>query len=351
MEAGCAGEGRWATIAGQLSFAKRPLTPCCDARQGGGIGERPVAESQRESVRAPVAAEPRPAKYVMRKLPEVVVLFWAIKITCVTLGETLGDEFGITLKVGYLKSASIFLAFFIIAVVFQVRARRFHSPLFWAVILGTSTFGTEASDLMDRGPGHSGTVTTGIGYAWGAAILLGILVAVFLVWWATGQTRDVENIATRKGEILYWIAILTSNTLGTAVGDFLADDTGLGFRHAFYVVAGVMILILAAHYLTRINTMLLFWLAFILTRPLGAAAGDSLVKPVAEGGQGWGTLWGSVVLAALLIGLVIYQTYQVRHHPLGLYPAPTHRVTGEPQVPNGMEVLAYGPHPDQIVVL
>jgi uncharacterized membrane-anchored protein len=270
----------------------------------------------------------------MRKLPHVTLLFWIVKIVAVTLGETAGDLLGITLQIGYVVTALIFLGFFLVVVVAQVNAKRFHSALFWAVVLGTSMVGTEISDFLNRGFGH-GSAQHGIGYAWGTVILTSILGIIFLVWWRTGQTYDVENIASRNGEILYWIAILISNTLGTSSGDWLSDDTGLGFRNAFLIIAGIMLLIVAAHYLTNINTMVLFWLAFILTRPLGAAGGDSLTKPVDEGGLGWGTVGGSVALLALLIGLITYQTIQVRRHPLEPLPLPLSRRTGQPQRPNG----------------
>ena len=275
-----------------------------------------------------------PARYVMRKLPHIMLLFWIVKIVAVTLGETGGDLFGITLGIGYVVTALIFLAFFVIVLTLQIRAKQFHPALFWAVVLGTSLVGTEISDFLDRGPGDS-SAPNGVGYGWGALILTTLLVIIFVVWWRTGQTYDVENIASRKGEILYWIAILVSNTLGTASGDWLSDDTGLGFRNAFFIIAGILLVIVAAHYLTNINTMLLFWLAFVLTRPLGAAGGDSLIKPVDEGGLGWGTLWGSVALFALLVVLIVYQVIQVRRHPLKPLPYPVNRRTGEPQQPNG----------------
>ncbi|MGH9206526.1 MAG: hypothetical protein ACRD1G_08205, partial [Acidimicrobiales bacterium] len=147
--------------------------------------------------------------YVMRKLPHVTVLFWALKIVAVTLGETSGDWLGITFKIGYVVTALIFLGFFLVVVVAQVHAKRFHSALFWAVVLGTSMVGTEISDFSNRGFGH-GSAQNGIGYAWGAAILTSILAIVFVVWQRTGQTYDVENITAHKGEILYWIAILVS---------------------------------------------------------------------------------------------------------------------------------------------
>jgi uncharacterized membrane-anchored protein len=275
----------------------------------------------------------------MRKLPHVTLLFWILKTLAVTLGETAGDLVGITFKVGYVATALIFLVFFLVVVVLQVRAKRFHSALFWTVVLATSMVGTEISDFINRGFGH-GSAQQGIGYAWGAVILTSLLVIVFLVWWRTGQTYDVENIASRKGEILYWIAILVSNTLGTSSGDWLSDDTGLGFRNAFLVIAAIMLVIVACHYLTNINGMLLFWLAFILTRPLGAAGGDSLTKPVDEGGLGWGTLGGSAALLVLLVVFVIYQTVQTLRRPLEPLPQPVNQLTGQPQQPNGELVLA-----------
>lgn len=289
-----------------------------------------------------------PAHYVMRKLPHVTVLFWILKITAVTLGETAGDLFGITLRIGYVDTAFIFLAYFLIVLVVQVTAKRFYPAVFWAVVLGTSMVGTEISDFLDRGPG-SGSAENGVGYGWGAVILTSLLAVIFVVWWRTGQTYDVERISSRKGEILYWLAILVSNTLGTASGDWLSQSTGLGFRGAFLVIAGVMVAIVVTRYLTRVNGMVLFWLAFILTRPLGAAGGDSLVKPVNQGGLGWGTLWGSVALFALLVVLVIYQSCHIHRHPLEPLPSPVNRRSGAPQRPNGA-VLAdprsadVGPH-------
>ena len=273
-------------------------------------------------------------RYVMRKLPHVTVLFWALKIVAVTLGETAGDLFGITLQIGYVLTALIFLAFFAVVLTVQIRAKRFHAAVYWSVVLGTSMVGTEISDFIDRGPG-SGSAENGIGYGWGAVVLTSLLAIIFLAWWRTGQTYDVESISSRKGEMLYWLAILVSNTLGTASGDWLSDETGLGFVNAFLIIAGIMVAIIAAHYLTTINGMVLFWLAFILTRPLGAAGGDSLIKPVDEGGLGWGTLWGSVTLFALLLALVAYQSQRVRRHPLEPLPYPVSRRTGRPQQPNG----------------
>jgi uncharacterized membrane-anchored protein len=274
------------------------------------------------------------AMYVLRKLPQVTVVFWVLKTIAVTLGETAGDLLSITFKLGYITTAFIFLTYFLIVVVAQVRARRFHPALYWAVVLGTSMVGTEISDFLNRGYGH-GSAPNGIGYTWGAVVLTTVLALVFLAWWRTGQTYAVENISSRTGEVLYWTAILASNTLGTSSGDWLSDDTGLGFRGAFLVIAGIMLLIVAAHYLTTINRTVLFWLAFILTRPLGAAGGDSLTKPAEQGGLGWGTAGGSAALCILLLLFVGFQTWHTHRHPLDPLPAPIDRRTGLPQRPNG----------------
>ena len=256
---------------------------------------------------------------VLRKLPHITALFWVVKIVAVTLGETAGDLVGITFQTGYVMTELLFLGYFVTVLALQITARGFRPSIYWAVVVGTSLVGTEMSDLIDRGPGY-GSEANGIGYGWGALALTGALAIIFLVWWCTGETYDVENIAGRRGEILYWVAILVSNTLGTASGDWLSDDVGVGFGNAFLIIVAIMVLIIAAHYLTRVNTMLLFWLAFVLTRPLGAAGGDYLTKPVDEGGLGWGTAWGSAALCGLLIVLIAYQTGRIRKQPAGLLP-------------------------------
>jgi len=273
------------------------------------------------------STEPLPpgGRYVGHKLPHITALFWAMKIVAVTLGETAGDLVGITLKTGYVLTELLFLGYFVTALALQVTVNRFRPAIYWAVVVGTSLVGTEMSDLIDRGPGY-GSEANGIGYGWGALALTGALAIIFLVWWRTGETYDVENIASRRGEILYWTAILVSNTLGTASGDWLSDAVGVGFGNAFPIIAAIMVLIIAARYLTRVNTMLLFWLAFVLTRPLGAAGGDYLTKPADDGGLGWGTAWGSAALCGLLIALIAYQTGRIRTPPLNplpdLAPAP-----------------------------
>jgi uncharacterized membrane-anchored protein len=280
-----------------------------------------------------------PVGYVTRKLPHVTVVFWILKIAATTLGETGGDLLAQTLQVGYLTSTFIFFAMFLVSVVFQLRARRFHPAIFWTVIVTTSTAGTTMSDFMNR--------TAGLGYTLGALILTTCLGVIFLIWWRSGQTLDVEKIVTFKGELLYWVAILFSNTLGTSSGDFLADDAGIGFRNGFLLLAAIMVLLAAAHYLTSLNGTVLFWIAFVLTRPLGATAGDSLSKPLDHGGLNWGTEGTSAALLGILIVLVIYQTLHLRRHPLPPVPAPVNRRTGAPEQLNG-HGTAPGPPPAEV---
>lgn len=248
----------------------------------------------------------------MSKLPMITALFWIMKILATTLGETGGDLVAQTLNVGYFGSSLLFITLFAISLVAQLRVKSFHPALFWAVILATSTAGTTMSDFMNR--------TAGLGYANGALVLIACLAIVFIIWRRSGQTFDVEQIRSFRGEVLYWVATLISNTLGTSTGDFLAHNTGLGFVASTVVITAVLVLIVAAHYLTPIAPALLFWSAYVLTRPFGANAGNTLSKTHDEGGLGLGTLGASGVLAALLVGLVVYQTLTSRSQTRELVP-------------------------------
>ncbi|MFE5588224.1 hypothetical protein [Kitasatospora sp. NPDC056531] len=236
----------------------------------------------------------------MSKLPMVGALFWAIKIVATTLGESVSNFVSMTpLHLGYAAAAIIFLVAFGLALTVQLKIDRFQPVVFWSVILTTSIAGTAMSDFMNR--------TAGLGYAGGAAVLTSLLVAVLVGWRLTGQTMDVERIDTTQGEILYWTATLVSNTLGTSSGDFLSNGLGLGFRDSALLLSGAMLLILAAHYLTPISGTVLFWAAYVLTRPLGAVAENAVEKPVAQGGLGVGTTITSGALLAVLMVLVGYQ--------------------------------------------
>ena len=275
-----------------------------------------------------------PGQYVLRKLPHITALFWALKILATTLGETAGDYFSQTLGLGTLRSAVLLLAIFLVAVTIQLRARRFHPALFWTVVILTSTAGTTISDYINY--------TSHLGQATGVLILGSGLAVVMLVWWRSGQTLNVENVATRTGEVLFWIAVVFSNSLGTSTGDYLAGGLGLGLRPAVLVLTAAMLALLAAHYFTSINSMLVFWIAFILTRPWGAEVGNVLSKSRDHGGLNWGNAGASAVLIAALVVLVGYQTLDIRRHPLEPLPLPLNRRTGQPQRPNGGVITVPG---------
>jgi uncharacterized membrane-anchored protein len=240
----------------------------------------------------------------MKKLPQVTALFWILKIAATTLGETGGDEVAQTLHIGYLVSFFFFIAIFLVAVTAQLRAKKLYPPLYWTVIIATSTAGTTLSDFLDR--------TAGLGYFKGSLLIFTGLVITFLVWKWTGETFAVDKIRTLRGEGLYWTAILLSNTLGTAFGDFLSDSSGLHYWGSALLIATVMGAVLLAHFYTDISDTVLFWTAFVLTRPLGATAGDLLWKPQAKGGLGLGSANVSYGLLALIAGLTAYSVHTQR---------------------------------------
>lgn len=252
---------------------------------------------------------------MMKKLPQITALFWLMKIAATTLGETGGDLLAQTLKVGYAVSSLLFIGLFLASLVTQLRATRFHPALYWTVIVATSTAGTTMSDFLNR--------SAGLGYAGGALVLISCLGVVFLGWHRSGQTFAVEQISTFRGELLYWTAILFSNTLGTSLGDFLADDTGLGFAGGALVIGGVMVLVFAARYITPISGTLLFWVAFVLTRPLGATVGDFFSKPLEKGGLDLGTVGSSVALATILLVAIGYSQNRQRKRVVEPRPALT----------------------------
>ncbi len=234
----------------------------------------------------------------MNKVAQVNIAFWVMKICATTLGETAGDLLSMTMNVGYAVSSVILLGFFLVSLVTQLRTSRFHPVLYWTVILTTSTAGTTMSDFMDR--------TLKLGYAKGSLILITSLLVVLAVWRLSQKSLSVSNIQTTKAELFYWAAILVSNTLGTALGDFLADNSGLGFLGGAALIGSLLVIVVLATYLTRLNRVMLFWVAFVLTRPFGATFGDLLTKPAIKGGLGFGTVGSSAVLACLLAVFIIY---------------------------------------------
>jgi uncharacterized membrane-anchored protein len=252
----------------------------------------------------------------LSKLPPLTAIYWVLKITSTTLGETAGDLMSMTMDVGYAVSTIILMSLFLVSVTAQLRAKQHHPWLYWLVILATSTAGTTMSDWMDR--------TLGLGYLTGSAILMGVLLAMLGYWrFFTPHSMSVTNVRSVKVEVLYWAAILFSNTLGTALGDYLADDSGLGFAGIAAILAVSLALILAAHYLTPLSKVLLFWVAFVQTRPLGATLGDTLTKTPAQGGLGFGTIGTSAVLISItMLGVVYVSKYG--------YQYPTARRAGIP---------------------
>jgi uncharacterized membrane-anchored protein len=234
----------------------------------------------------------------MNKLPQITFLFWVMKIAATTLGETAGDLLSMTLNVGYALSSIILISVFLVSVVVQLKSKKYHPFLYWTVILTTSTAGTTMSDYMDR--------TLGLGYAKGSLLLVTILAIIFIVWRLSAHSFSVQDIRTFKVELLYWTAILFSNTLGTALGDFLADDSGLGFAGGAILIGSLLAAIVLVAYFTKISKTLLFWIAFVLTRPFGATMGDVLTKSKEKGGLNFGTIGSSAILGATLFILVMY---------------------------------------------
>lgn len=242
---------------------------------------------------------------IANKLPAITLSFWIMKICATTLGETAGDLLSQTLHVGYAVSSLILISIFVVTLGVQLAARAFHPFLYWLVILSTSTAGTTMSDYMDR--------TLALGYTTGAAILATILVLILTLWRFSVGSLSVNSINSRKAEMFYWTAILFSNTLGTALGDFLADDSGLGFAGGAALIGGLLVVLVAVYRFTTLSRVALFWLAFVLTRPFGATVGDVLTKSHDKGGLDLGTIGSSAVLFAVLVGLIVVSNQRRRN--------------------------------------
>ncbi len=230
------------------------------------------------------------------KVPAVTLAFWVIKIVATTLGETAGDAASMSMNLGYAVASTIFIAVFVVAVAAQLSAKALHPFLYWSVIVATTTAGTTMADFADR--------SLGIGYAGGSSILFVLLMASLGIWyWAAGSV-SVENIVSRKIEMFYWGTILFSQTLGTALGDWMADTNGLGYERGAIVFGLGLVLLAGAYFFTKISRVLLFWSAFILTRPLGATLGDLLDKPIDHGGLALDRFVASAVLAVFIVACI-----------------------------------------------
>jgi len=231
------------------------------------------------------------------KVPEVTLGFWLIKIAATTLGETGGDAVTMSMNLGYLVGTGIFVAIFLAAVVAQVKAKGFHPFLYWTTIIATTTVGTTLADFADR--------SLGIGYAGGSSLLLALLLGSLFVWHRTLGSVSVSTVSSPKAETFYWLTIMFSQTLGTALGDWMADTAGLGYTGAAVVFSGLLALVVAAYYWTGVSRTLLFWAAFILTRPLGAVVGDFLDKPLSAGGLALSRYSASAALLAFMLTAIL----------------------------------------------
>jgi len=235
------------------------------------------------------------------KVPEVTLIFWIIKIAATTLGETAGDAVTMSMNLGYLVGTAIFAAIFVVAVGAQIRARRFHPYLFWAVIVATTTAGTTLADFFDR--------SLGIGYLGGSSILFALLIGTLAAWYRSLGSVSIHTLTSRRAEIYYWATIMFSQTLGTALGDWVADPAtglGLGYEGGAIIFAIGLAAVAAAYFWTRLSHTMLFWSAFILSRPLGATVGDLLDKPLANGGLALSRYSASAALALFMLGCILF---------------------------------------------
>lgn len=238
--------------------------------------------------------------HVLAKVPEITLGFWVIKIAATTLGETGGDAVSMSMNLGYLVATGIFAAIFLAAVTVQIRAKTFNPALYWITIIATTTVGTTLADFADR--------SLGIGYAGGSSLLLALLLGSLLVWYLTLGSVSVNSVNSPKVEAFYWVTIMFSQTLGTALGDWTADAMGLGYGGAAIVFGALLALLAIAYYRTRVSRTMLFWAAFILTRPLGAVVGDFLDKPLSAGGLSLSRYAASAVLLAFIaVGIVLFR--------------------------------------------
>ncbi len=232
----------------------------------------------------------------LSKVPEVTLVFWIIKIAATTLGETAGDAVSMSMNLGYLVGTAIFAAIFLIAVLVQIKAAKFHPVIYWTTIIATTTVGTTMADFADR--------SLGIGYAGGSSLLFILLLASLVVWYRTLGSISVDTVSNAKAEIFYWVTIMFSQTLGTALGDWTSDSAGLGYTGSAVLFGALLALTAALYFWTKISRTFLFWAAFILTRPLGAVVGDFLDKPVDHGGLALSRYTASAALLIFMIAFI-----------------------------------------------
>lgn len=230
---------------------------------------------------------------ILNRVPHIIFLYWVIKIASTTLGETGADMFSMTLNLGYGTTITIFMMIFLLFLTIKMILKRYDPSIYWLTFTATAIAGTAISDYIDR--------TLGLGYTTGSLILILLLLAVLVLWYVKEKSLSVENITTASAEIFYWLAFLIANTLGTAAGDFVADELGIGFMNSAALISSLLVITALLHYYTRISGILLFWIAFVFTRPFGATFGDLLTKPIEKGGLGFGTIAASIFFLGILI--------------------------------------------------
>jgi uncharacterized membrane-anchored protein len=239
------------------------------------------------------------------KVPAVTLIFWFIKIFATTLGETGGDAVSMSMNLGYLIGTMIFGVLFITAVVFQIAAKKFHPILYWTTIVATTTVGTTMADFADR--------SLGIGYAGGTAFLFTLLMSSLFIWYRVMGSISIDTVSSPKTEMFYWVTIMFSQTLGTALGDWTADTAGLGYTGGAAIFSALLALVAAGYFWTKISRTALFWAAFILTRPLGAVVGDFLDKPHSKGGLELSRYTASLALLALILACIFIFKQKAAH--------------------------------------
>ncbi len=232
----------------------------------------------------------------LAKVPEVTLLFWMLKIAATTLGETGGDAVSMSMKLGYLVGTAIFAVVFLVAVIVQIKAPRFHPVVYWVTIIATTTVGTTMADFADR--------SLGIGYAGGSSLLLVLLLSSLAIWRFVMGSVSVESVSNPRSETFYWVTIMFSQTLGTALGDWTADSAGLGYLGGVGIFVVLLVVVAGFYLFTRVSRTVLFWTAFILTRPLGAVVGDFLDKPLASGGLALSRYSASGALIVFILGCI-----------------------------------------------
>lgn len=240
-------------------------------------------------------------KYIKR-VPHIIFLYWVLKIASTTLGETGADMFSMTFDFGYATTIAIFMSLFLLFMGIKLRLKRYEPITYWLTFTASAIVGTAISDFIDR--------TLGLGYAFGSALLVVLLLITLWFWYKSEKSLSVDHVSTSKAEVFYWMAFLIANTLGTAAGDFLADDLQIGFLMSAGIISAILGVTALLHYFTRISWILLFWIAFVLTRPFGATFGDFLTKPIEQGGINLGTIGASLFFAVILM-LALFKEVKV----------------------------------------